>query len=80
METIGKKFSVEDFVDALKVLLDKVESSQIKAGVLDRGMRGDRRGYDFTGKSTFFREHYPELQKLFYQVRGKGVLEGYVDE
>lgn len=67
---VGGKFSIKDTDEALRRLSGK-------AGFL---LAAEKRGQgeELSAEEKFFEGLYPELEKLFYQIRGKGILEGYV--
>ncbi|MGD9276627.1 MAG: hypothetical protein PVJ67_05625 [Candidatus Pacearchaeota archaeon] len=72
-------FSVDKVANSLEKLAKQIRSKKQALDLVNRGMRGDgRENYDFTGASRFFREDYPDLKKLFYEIRGKGILNGYI--
>lgn len=74
------EFSIDEFAKELETLLKEVKSEGIKVGLLDRATRGDRRRFDFTGASIFFKRYFPKLERLYNQVRNQGVSSGYIQD
>ena len=73
---------LEESINKIGLLIKKAQDKKTQLEILERGWQGDIEScsFDFTGTSYFFREIYPDLKELFYQIRGQGLIKGYIQD